>query len=143
MYLLVTDNSYVSQAKHHHVHRARMATRNWLFPHIRSTHAQNVAVSALYFNDVILVVFHDYCLYLSLRVNIALCSDFYADFIYANFCSCVLYLFIYIELSYTEISPILGISLSELYMELLLKITPSTKTSASYFNRVVWIIFTL
>lgn len=97
MRLLVTDNSYVPQAKHHHVHRARMATRNWLFPHIRGTHAQNVAVSALYFNDIILVVFHDYCLYLSLQVNTVLCSDFYVDFIVDNFIP-LLCLFIYIFL---------------------------------------------
>lgn len=54
MHLLVTDHSYVSQAKHHHMHSARVATRNWLFPHIWSTDAQNVAVSALYSSDIIL-----------------------------------------------------------------------------------------
>jgi len=49
MSLLVADYSYVSQAEHHHVHCARMATRNWLFSHIRGTYAQNVAVSVLHF----------------------------------------------------------------------------------------------
>lgn len=49
MHLLVTDYSHVPEAKHHHVHRSRMATRNWLFSHIRGTHAQNVAVSVLHF----------------------------------------------------------------------------------------------
>lgn len=50
MHLLVTDYSYVPEAKHHYVHRSRMATRNWLFSHIRGTHAQNVAVSVLHFS---------------------------------------------------------------------------------------------
>jgi len=51
--LLVTDHSYVPQTKHHHVHCAGMAARNWLFPHVRGTHAQNMAVSALCFNNII------------------------------------------------------------------------------------------
>lgn len=51
--LFVTDYSHVPQAKHHHVHRARMVTRNWLFSHIRSTDAQNVAVSVLYFSIIL------------------------------------------------------------------------------------------
>lgn len=53
VYLFVADYSHVSQAKRHHVHRARMATRNWLFSHIRGTHAQNVAVSVLYFSIIL------------------------------------------------------------------------------------------
>lgn len=94
----VADHCYVPQAKHHHVHRARMATRNWLFSHIWGTHAQNVAVSVLYLDGIISVVSCDCTrLYLSLRVNKYRSSlfDIVAHKIYMAYFSCI---FIYFDI---------------------------------------------
>lgn len=41
----VSDDSNVPPSKRHNLHRACLASRDWIFPHLRRSHAQDLAVS--------------------------------------------------------------------------------------------------
>lgn len=41
----VSDDSNVPPSKRHNLHSACLASRDWIFPHLRRSHAQDLAVS--------------------------------------------------------------------------------------------------